>query len=151
MCDNSCSSLVASLFSSRCVAASISSFLHAAMNLRPPSVIVPTHTSAFKRRRFPVPRYVKRRMSLCTQSDHFKNLLSTASFPPCTLKVSKHDSLWQPPTAHSDERPRPQKSSRSQRRLNASHRAISSARSYEVVRCSDLLHYAPMMRSKTRW
>ena len=34
-------------------------------------------------------------------------LLSTPSSPHCTLKVSKHDSLWQPPAAYSDERPRP--------------------------------------------
>ena len=34
-------------------------------------------------------------------------------------QVSEHDSLRQPPAAHSDERPCPQKSSRSQRRLNA--------------------------------
>ena len=31
------------------------------------------------------------------------------------LKVSEHDSLWQPPAAHSEERSRPQKSSRAQR------------------------------------
>ena len=35
------------------------------------------------------------------------------------LKVSEHDSLWQPPAAHSEERPRPQKSSRAQCCLNA--------------------------------
>ena len=46
-------------------------------------------------------------------------LLPTPSSPYCTLKVSESDSLRQPPAAHSEERPRPQKSSRSQRRLNA--------------------------------
>ena len=46
-------------------------------------------------------------------------LLSTPSSPHCTRKVSEHDSLWQPPAAHSDERPRPQKSSRAQHCLNA--------------------------------
>ena len=48
VCDNKVPSLVASLFSWRCLAASTSSFLHAAINLRPPSVTVSTHTSAFK-------------------------------------------------------------------------------------------------------
>ena len=44
VCDNNFSSLVTSLFSWRCLAASTSSFLHATMNLRPPSVIVSTRT-----------------------------------------------------------------------------------------------------------
>ena len=48
VCDNKVPSLVASLFSWRCLAASTSSFLHAAINLRPPSVTLSTHTSAFK-------------------------------------------------------------------------------------------------------
>ena len=48
LCDNKFPSLVASLFSWRGLAASTSSFLHAAMNLRPLSVTVSTHTSAFK-------------------------------------------------------------------------------------------------------
>ena len=48
VCDNKVPSLVASLFSWRCLAASTSYFLHAAINLRPPSVTVSTHTSAFK-------------------------------------------------------------------------------------------------------
>ena len=66
-------------------------------------------------------------------------LLSVPSFPYCTFKISEYDSLWQPPTAHSDERPRPQKSSRSQRRLNffgLSRRHGSSDRlvSYAVPR-----------------
>ena len=45
VCDNKVPSLVASLFSWRCLAASTSSFLHAAINLRPPSVTVSTHTN----------------------------------------------------------------------------------------------------------
>ena len=45
-------------------------------------------------------------------------LLPTPSSTHCALKVSEHDSLWQPPAAHSEERPRPQKSSRAQRCLN---------------------------------
>ena len=47
VCYNNFPSLVASLFSWRCLAASSSSFLHAAMNLRPPSVTASTQTSAF--------------------------------------------------------------------------------------------------------
>ena len=43
VCDDKFPSLVASLFSWRCLAASTSSFLHAAMNLRPPSVISPSY------------------------------------------------------------------------------------------------------------
>ena len=46
LCDNNFPSFVASLFFWRYLAASISSFLHAAMNLRPPCVTVSTHTSA---------------------------------------------------------------------------------------------------------
>ena len=32
-------------------------------------------------------------------------LLPTPSSPHCVLKVSEHESLWQPPAAHSEERP----------------------------------------------
>ena len=46
-------------------------------------------------------------------------LFPTPSSPYCTLKVFENDSLRQPPAAHLEKRPRPQKSSRSQRRLNA--------------------------------
>ena len=72
-------SLVASLFSWRSQAPSTSSFLHAAINLRPPSVTVSTHIYlhlsiylpiylsiylsiylCLQRRRFPTPRYSKR-------------------------------------------------------------------------------------------
>ena len=70
VCDNKVPSLVASLFSWRCLAASTSSFLHAAINLRPPSVTVSTHTSAFKAVAFQSPAMPNVRMSLCTQSVH---------------------------------------------------------------------------------
>ena len=46
VCDNNFPTLVAFLFSWRCLAASTFYFLHAAMNLRKPSVAVSTHTSA---------------------------------------------------------------------------------------------------------
>ena len=70
------------------------------------------------RHRFPIPRYAKRPdVALYTVGSFF--LLPTPSSTHCTLKVSEHDSLWQPPAAHSEERSRPQKSSRAQRCLNA--------------------------------
>ena len=87
------------------------------MNFRPPSVTVSSHTSVF-RRRFPAPRNAER-PDVALYAIGPLLLLPTPSSPHCTLKVSKHNSLRQPPAAHLDERPRPQKSSRSQRRLNA--------------------------------
>ena len=70
------------------------------------------------RHRFPIPRYAKRPdVALYTVGPFF--LLPTPSSTHCALKVSEHDSLWQPPAAHSEERSRPQKSSRAQRCLNA--------------------------------
>ena len=82
VCDNKVPSLVASLFSWRCLAASTSSFLHAAINLRPPSVTVSTHTSAFKAVAFQSPAMPNVRMSLCTQSVHY------FSFPPRPLRTA---------------------------------------------------------------
>ena len=73
---------------------------------------------SLKRRRFPAPRYAKRPdVALDAIGSLF--LLPTPSSPYCTLKVSEKVSLRQPPAAYSEERPRSQKSSRSQRRLNA--------------------------------
>ena len=70
------------------------------------------------RHRFPIPRYAKRPdVALYTVSPFF--LLPTPSSTHCALKLSEHDSFWQPPAAHSEERSRPQKSSRAQRCLNA--------------------------------
>ena len=82
MCDNKFPSLVASLFSWRCVAASTASFLHAAMNPRPPSVNVSSHTSAFNAVAFQSPAMPNARMSLCTQSVHY------FSFPPRPLRTA---------------------------------------------------------------
>ena len=78
---------------------------------RPPSVTVSVHSSAINAIALHSLAMPNARMSLCTQSVHY------FSFPP--LKVSEHDSLWQSPAAHLDERPCPQKPSRSQRRHNA--------------------------------
>ena len=70
------------------------------------------------RHRFPIPRNAKRPdVALYTVGPLF--LLPTPSSTHCALKVSEHDSLWQPPAAHSEERSRPQKSSRAQHCLNA--------------------------------
>ena len=74
--------LVASLFSWRCLAASSSSSLHAAMNLRPPSVTASTQTSAFNAIVFQFPVMPNARMSLCTQSVH------SFSFPPRPLRTA---------------------------------------------------------------
>ena len=73
---------------------------------------------SLSRHRFPIPRYAKRPdVALYTVGRLF--LLPTPSSPHCALKISEHDSLWQPPAAHSEEHPRPQKSSRAQRCLDA--------------------------------
>ena len=55
-----CTTFVASLFSWRCLAASSYSFLHAAINLRPPSVTASTHISALDAIAFAIPSYAKR-------------------------------------------------------------------------------------------
>ena len=88
VCDCNFPSLVASLFSWRCLAASFFSSLHAAMNLRPPSVTASTQTSAFNAIVFQSPVTPNARMSLCTQSVH--SFLPTPSSPHCALKVSAH-------------------------------------------------------------
>ena len=95
-------SLVASLFSWRSLAPSTSSFLHAAINLRPPSVNVSTHIylhlsiylpfylsiylsiSASNAVASQLPAIPNARMSLCTQSVHF------FSFPPRPLRTAVH-------------------------------------------------------------
>ena len=127
MCDNNFTGFVASLFSWRCLVASTSSFLHAAMNLRLPSVTVSTltHTSSFNAVAFQPPAVPNARMQLCTQSVYHTStfLLSAPCSPYCMVsapsKFPNMISLWQPATAHSDERSGPQKSSRTQCCLNA--------------------------------
>ena len=105
---------------------------------------------SLQRRRFPIPRYAKRPdVALYAIGPLF--LLPILSSPHCTLKVSEYDLLWQPPAAH-------RMSVLTHKNLllrnvvsMLSHRVISSARLYEVIRWSGLLRCAPMMRSKTRW
>ena len=95
----------ASLFYWKCLATSSSPFLHAAINARLPPGTVSTHTLPPTPSLFcPLQCQTHSLFFLSTQSIHF--LLPTLSSPLCTLKVSDHYSLWQPPAAHSDERPR---------------------------------------------
>ena len=69
-------------------------------------------------RRFPILRYAKR-PDVAPYAIGPLFIFPTPSSPHCTLKVCEHDSLWQPPAAHSDERLRSQTSSRAHHRLNA--------------------------------
>ena len=75
------------------------------------------HLSLY-RRRFPIPRCAKR-LDVALFAIGPLSLLPTLSSPHYILKVSENDSLWQPPAAQSDVRPRPQKSSRAQLCLDA--------------------------------
>ena len=138
VCDSNFPGLVSCLFSWRCPAASTYYFLHAAINFHPPSVTVSTHTSASSDVAFQTPgcRSVSNRSTLS---------------PLGTLKVSEHKPLRQPPAAHSDELPAHQKSFLVRNVVSMlSHRVISSARLYEVIRWSGLWPCVPIMRSKTR-
>ena len=96
VCDNKFPSLVASLSSWRCLAVSTSSFLHAAMNVRPPSVTVSTHTSAFNAVAFQPPAMPNARVSLWTQS------VDSFSFPPRPLRTAPSRF---PKTIHFGSRP----------------------------------------------
>ena len=136
------------LFSRRSLAVSTCFFLHAAMNLRPPFLTVSTHTSASNTvSSYPL---AAKRPDIALYAVGPLVLLPTPSTPHCTINVSQYDSLWQPPTAYSDERPRPQSLLVRSVILMLSHPVISRARLYEVIRWSCLLRCAPMMRSKTR-
>ena len=143
-------SLVASLFFWRCLAASTFYFLHAAMNLRPPSVTVSTHTSAFNTVAFQFPAVPNARMSLYTQSVH------SFSFPPRPLRTAPSRF---PKTIRFGSRPPlilmsvPAHKSLLVRNAVSmlSHPVISRGWLYEVIRWSGLLRCAPMIRSKTRW
>ena len=150
MSDKNFPSLVASLFSWRCLAASFSSSLHATMNLRPPSVTASTQTSAFNAIAFQSPVTPIARMSLYTQSVHsfvfpprplrtapsrFPNMIYFGNRPPLIrMSVPAHKSLLVRNVVSM-----------------LSHRVIPRARLYEVIRWSGYLRCAPMMQSKTRW
>ena len=146
MCDNK----FPSLFSWRCLAASTSSFLHAAINLRPPSVTVSTHTSAFNTVAFQSPAIPNAQMSICTQSVH------SFSFPPrplCTAPSRFPDTIRFGSRSPLIRMSVPAYKSLLVRNVVSmlSHPVISRARLYEVIRWSGLLRCAPMIRSKTRW
>ena len=150
MCDNNFPSLVASLFSWRCLAASTYFFLHAAMNLRPPSVTVSAHTSASNTVPFQSPIMPNARMPLYAQSIHSlsfpsRPLHTSPSRFPNTIHFGSHSPLIRTSApAHKSLLVRNVVSM-------ISHRAISRIRLYEVIRWSDLLCCAPIMRSKARW
>ena len=103
------------------------------------------------RHRFPIPRYAKcPDVALYTQSIHY------FSFPPRPLRTapSRFPNMIRfgnrPPLIR---RSVPAHKSFLVRNVVSmlSHRVISRARLYEVIRWSGLLRCAPMMRSKTRW
>ena len=102
-----------------------------------------------KRRRFPISRYAKRPDdALYAIGSLF--LLPTPSSPHFPLNVSKHCSLLQPPAAHLDESVPAHKSLLVRNFVSIlSHRVISRARLYEVIRWYGLLRCATMMRNKT--
>ena len=98
-------SLVVSLVYRRYLVMSSSSFLHAAIA----SPICRGRLNSpicFQRRRFPILLCAKRPdVALYAIGRLF--LFPTPSSTPRTLYVSEHDSLWQPPAVHADERPAP--------------------------------------------
>ena len=149
VCDNKFPSLVASLSSWRSLAASISSFLHAAMNLRPPSVTVSSHTSAFDAVAFQSPDMPNAHMLLCQQSVH------SFSFPPRPLRTAA--SRFPNTIRFGSRPPLIRMSVPAHKSLLVydvvsmlSHPVISRARLYEVIRWSGLLPCSPMTRRKTR-
>ena len=107
--------------------------------------------SSLKRHRFPIPRYAKRPdVALYTQSIH------SFSFPPRPLRTAP--SRFPNMIRFGKHPPLIRKSVPAHKILLVrnvvsmlSHRVISRARLYEVIRWSSLLRCAPMMRSKTRW
>ena len=150
MCDCNFPSIVATLFSWRFLAASSSSSLHAAMNLRPPSVTASTQTSAFNAIVFQSPVMPNARMLLCTQ------LVHSFSFPPRPLRTSP--SRFPNMIRFGNHPPLIRRSVPTHKRLLVRNvvsmllqPAISRARLYWVIRWSGLLRCASMMRSKTRW
>ena len=119
------------------------------MNLRPPSSIVSTHTSASKAVAFQSPVMPSARISLCTQSVH------SFSFPPRPLRTAPSRF---PKTIRFGRRlPLVRISVPTHKSLLVrnvvsilSHRVISRARLYEAI-WSGLLRCVPMMRNKTWW
>ena len=126
-------SLAASLFSWRCLTASTSPFLHAAMNLRPPSATLSTHTSASNAVAFQSLVMPNARISLCTQSVH------SFSFPHRPLRTAP--SRFQKTIRFGSPPPLIRMSLPAHKSLLVrnvvsmlSHRVISRARLYEAIR-----------------
>ena len=81
-------------FSWRCRAGPPSSnFLHAAINIRPPSVADSTHTPASNAVAFQPSAMPNARTSLCAQLIRMHLPLPSPSFPHCTLKVFEERDL----------------------------------------------------------
>ena len=120
------------------------------MNLRPLSVAVSTHTSAFNAVAFQSLATPNARMSLWTQSVH------SFSFPSHPLRTAPSRF---PKTIRFGSRPPlirrsvPAHKSLLVRNVVSmlSHPVISRARMYEVIRWSGLLRCGPMIQNKTRW
>ena len=133
MCDNNFPSLLVSLFSWRCLVASISYFLHAAMNLHPPSVTVSTCTSASNAVAFQPPAVLNTRMSLGTQPGQ--------SFPSprCPLRSAPSGFLNAIPLGSRLPLIRVRSAPAPKRLVVRSvvsmlpHRVISRARVYEII------------------
>ena len=137
VCDSKFPSLVAYFFSWRYLAASTSSFLHATMNLRLPSVTVSSHTSAFNAVAFLSPAMPNARMRLCTQSVHYFSFLprplrtALSRFPNTIRFGSRPPLIRMSVPAHNGLLVRNVVSM-------LSYRVISRARLYEVIRWSGL-------------
>ena len=142
-------SLAASFFSWRCLAASISYFLRATMNLRPLSVTVSAHTSASNAVAFQPHAMSNSPMSLCKQSAH------PFSFPSHSLRSAP--SRFPNTIRFGNRTPLIRMSAPAHKRLVVrnvvsllSHLVISRASLYDVTRWPGFLRCTLMMRSKTR-
>ena len=153
MCDDNFPSIVASFFSWRCLAACTYFFLNAAMNLRPPSMTVSAHTSAFNAVAFQSsPVMPNAPMSLYTQSVH------SLSFPPRPLRTAPSRfpntirSFGSRPPLIRMSVPAHEKSLLVRNVVSMLSRRVimSRARLHEVSWWSRLLRCALMTRSKTR-
>ena len=118
--------------------------------LRPPCVIVLTHTSASNAIASQPPAMPNVRMSLSTQSVH------SFYFPPRPLYIAPL--RFKNMIRFDDRTPLIRMSTHAHKRLLVRNvvsmlpvPAISMTRLYKVIRWSSPLRCAPMMRSKTRW
>ena len=150
MYHNNFPSLAASLDSRRCLAASTAYFLHAALNLRPPSVTVSTHTSAYNAVDFQSPAMPNARTSLCMQSVHYffcplRPLRTAVSRFPNTIPFFGNllSLIRMSTPAHNSVLVRNFVSI-------FSRGVISRARLYEIIRWSGLMESLSVERSCTK-